>query len=97
MTPQPDNLDYNGNDVGENEDDADITNHPYVRRLQSELAEKMNMLRAQSMEINRLQNVLRNIPAQTIYGITPNMMSPPASIQRPGGHMLQRNGSSPMV
>lgn len=104
MTPQPDVDDYNDLDEGDTQTDVDVTNHPYVKRLHTELAqihtglaEKDNMIRAQAMEINRLQNMLRNIPAQTIYGVNANMMSPPTSVQRPGNQMMHRNGSSPMM
>ncbi len=105
MTPQPDINDYDDPDEGENPNDVDVTNHPYVKRFQSEMArkyaeiaEKNNIIRAQAMEIHRLQNVLRHIPTQTIYGVDQNLMSPPASIQRHGGQqMLTRHGSSSLV
>ena len=104
ITPQLDVDDYNNLDEGDYPTNVDVSNYAYVKRLHTELvqtrtglAARDNMIRELKMEIKSLQNVLGNIPTQTIYGVNANMMSPPTSLQTPGNQMMHRNGSSPLT
>lgn len=103
MTPQPDVDDYNDLDTNSQAVvDADVLNHPYVKWLHKERvqlhtrqAEQDSVIQRQAVEINRLQNMLGNIPTQTIYGVPPKMMSQ-ASMQRQRNQM-HTNGSAAMA
>lgn len=59
--------------TSEVEDTADNAESRLVKYLRSEMLRKDELLRRQTVEIQRLQNLIRSLPPQTVYGIIPQV------------------------
>jgi hypothetical protein len=80
-------------DYEDEEDDEDqIVNHPTVKRLLLEkdqvISQKDNLLSIHANELQRLTNILQNIPTQAIYGVSSAIMSRPSQGHRTPGRSM---------